>query len=485
MMKGRPRQERVLPPSKGRRISTVVVIVVFVSVLLISPDAPTVSEVRSSTSVIDSSRASEPVAALDALPQQPPAQPESDAEPLSAEVVVDRPASLQEVASDAAREEGDVVVKQEPLTEAVKEEADEEVVREEQTQQGTAPPLEDKTAEPPAGDAEQHMLSEPVENYVAPAGDYIKNEFTEGREASKLTEDVKQAEESKSAEEQKPVLVERNDGETPAERQEEDKSEVKNAPQVDAASGGAERAAAMEGDAPPPALEDASRSICLKHIVYDKPVKTGSTAVRKALMRYFDGRGEKYFDCSFASCTQTAKDVCADRMQKMNLMDHMVGDEDVVNCLGRMGYYKVTSVREPLERWESSFLYNRGKKTSHYGIPYEASYEEFMSKYPACSLFDYYDGLGKRCEMSPISLEERIRRIVERYDEIIDLYHDDVQGQLHKRLQEHLSEQNKSSRPDHDFRVTFDRTRLENETRLYNALRQRQKELLDREPELC
>lgn len=463
-------------------MSTVVIIVVFLSILLISPDPPAITDVKSfSTSITGSSQAAQPVAAPDALPQQPSAERLSDADPLPGGVVAERLASA---ASRAGSEEGQAVGK-EGQVEAFKEEIRNEFVREKQAQQETRAAPEGKAAEPPAGDAEQKKLSERAQTDVAPAGDYVKNEFTEGREEAKPVEEIRQAKESKPVENQKLAPVERNDGDTPAERRVGHKEEVNNTPQVDGSPGGAETAAATEGIAPPSAPVDASRKACLKHIVYDKPVKTGSTAVTKALKNYLDLRGEKYFDCSFGSCTQAAKDLCAERMEKIHIVDHMVGDEDAVNCLGRMGYYKLTSVREPLERWESSFLYNRGKKASHYGINYEASYEEFMSKYPACSLFDYYDGLGKRCEMAPISLEERIRRIVDRYDEIIDLYHDDVQGQLHKRLREDLSEENKSSRPDHDFRVTIDRARLGNETRLYNALKQRQKELLDREPELC
>ncbi|CDF33015.1 unnamed protein product [Chondrus crispus] len=230
---------------------------------------------------------------------------------------------------------------------------------------------------------------------------------------------------------------------------------------------------------------DGSSAACLRHIVYDKPVKTGSTAVTKALKKYLNVRGAQYLKCTFQNCTEAAREVCAGEREKVNFVEHLTGDADTMGCLGRSGYYRVTSIREPLERWESAFLYNRGKKATHYGIHYEASYEEFMSKYPACSLFDYYDGLGKRCEVSTLPLEERIARIVERYDEVMDLYQDEVLGQLHRRLEDDLREENKSSRPPHDFRVPIDLGRLQNETRLYEALRQRQKELVGKERRLC
>lgn len=232
-----------------------------------------------------------------------------------------------------------------------------------------------------------------------------------------------------------------------------------------------------------PATADAPA--CLQHIIYDKPVKTGSTAVTVALQDYLTRRGEEFVDCTFESCGKAAREVCDGKRAKTHFVEHISPEDGLLDCLSRLGYYRVTSVREPLDRWESAFLYNRKQKATHYGIAFNESYARFMELYPDCSLFDYYDGLGKSCEAAKIGVEERVHRIVNRYEEIIDLYHDEEKGQLHRLLANGLNEENRSPRPNGEFRQWFDKKRLDPEIRLYNAFKARQRELVGKEPKLC
>lgn len=220
---------------------------------------------------------------------------------------------------------------------------------------------------------------------------------------------------------------------------------------------------------------------CLEWIVYDKPVKTGSTAVKDGLVTYFATRGMEYVQCQYQTCNDAAVRILLGEDAPRSLVGHQIGDDILINALGRAGFYKVTSIREPKSRWESAFRFNRAVGGTHYGIGNDVKYAEFMERMPACSLYDYYDNLGNECGAD---LEKRIERIVKRYDEIIDLY-DTAVGQLHKRLLPNLKISNKSPVMASEEREPFDEERLKNETLLYKALRQRRLELAGREPALC
>lgn len=219
---------------------------------------------------------------------------------------------------------------------------------------------------------------------------------------------------------------------------------------------------------------------CVEYIVYDKPVKTGSTAVRDALLSYFATRGAEYVACTFENCNAAAERILSGSEPKRNLVEHLLGQDGLVERLGEYGYYKATSIRDPKSRWESAFRYNRAKKARHYGIGPDVSYEEFMARMPPCSLYDFYDHQGGACGDK---LEERIKKIVYRYHEIIDLYDEKPAGQLHMRLMPYLAVSNKS--PETMSDGGFDESRLENETKLYNALKKRRLELHGHEPVLC
>lgn len=219
---------------------------------------------------------------------------------------------------------------------------------------------------------------------------------------------------------------------------------------------------------------------CRELIVYDKPVKTGSTAVRDALVKYLEKRGAEWVECTFDACNAAAEKMVAGETGKKNLVEHMQGADGVIERLGAVGYYKVTSIRDPRSRWESAYRYNKAQKARHYGIEPDVSYAEFMRRMPPCSLYDFYDKLGGGCEGD---LDGRIAKIVKRYDEVIDLYEEEVKGQLHVRLAPFISVSNKS--PEYSSDGEFDEGRLVNETRLYEALKRRRLELFGKEPPLC
>lgn len=235
-----------------------------------------------------------------------------------------------------------------------------------------------------------------------------------------------------------------------------------------------------EGD-----LVDKNVADCLKWVIYDKPVKTGSTAVTVALQGYLREKGQGFVECTFETCGKAGREVCQGKRDKIHFVEHISPEKGLMDCLKGLGYYRVTSIRDPLDRWESAFLYNRKKKASHYGIDWNVTYSTFMRLYPDCSLYDYYDGLGKRCEDSPIPIQARIDNIISQYEEIIDLYSDDLRGQLRLLLDKDLKEENKSPRPDGDFREDFDHARLDPEIRLYNAFKEKQRQLVGKEPQIC
>lgn len=234
-------------------------------------------------------------------------------------------------------------------------------------------------------------------------------------------------------------------------------------------------------------IGEMDREECFDFVVYDKPMKTGSTAITQGLKRVLEKRGRRSAVCKRGECLELAEGICHGEVERVDLVQHMDGKDGVLECLKERGYYVVTSIREPFARWESAFLYNREMKGNHYGISWRVGYGEFMRRMPGCALLGYYDGLGKRCE-GEVSVEERVRRIVGRYDEVIDLDEEAGQGGgvVERLIRPFLKVRNRSRRPEQGFRERFDRRRLENETVLYEALRRRRKELLNGEAKrLC
>lgn len=218
---------------------------------------------------------------------------------------------------------------------------------------------------------------------------------------------------------------------------------------------------------------------CVQFVVYDKPVKTGSTAITQALKRVLGERGGRTAVCKRAECLKIAEGICAGKRGQVNLVQHMEGKDGVLECLrDSHGYYVATSIREPFARWESAFWYNKRQKATHFGISWEVGYEEFMRRLPACSMLAYFDGLDKWCG-GEVSVDERVKKIVKRYDEIIDLF-DEPRGMLEMVMRPYLGRKNESPRPGGWFRGAFDRRRLENETVLYEAMKKQRGELLRR-----
>lgn len=192
---------------------------------------------------------------------------------------------------------------------------------------------------------------------------------------------------------------------------------------------------------------------CSRLIVYDKPFKTGSTAVSCATRRYLAKRGVRHWKCGRKECLDLGERICNGDIAERSLLGHFLDLSSVGNgshsirtmeCLKERGFYAVTSVREPKGRWRSMFLFNKQMKGTHYGISYKESYRRFLSKMPQCVLLDFYDGEGKECDGR---VEERTRKIAGRFDEVIDLF-DEVNGggELRRRIAEHLVEENVSNR---------------------------------------
>lgn len=218
---------------------------------------------------------------------------------------------------------------------------------------------------------------------------------------------------------------------------------------------------------------DASES-CLPHIVFDKPVKTGSTAVTFAIRSYIQTRNEPDRKCTKQGCIDYAEQLCNGTYPEkdmFSLIGHLKGtDGRVTRCLREKGYYSVTSIRDPVARWTSAFLFNRHLKSNHYGIPHTLSFSDFMDLLPRCMLYHYYDNLGGECNATS-SVQERLENIVARHDEVIDLYDEPV-GVLHKRIARYVNDENVSSKPKDEFREPFNKHVLDEEYMLYNRLRE-------------
>lgn len=219
---------------------------------------------------------------------------------------------------------------------------------------------------------------------------------------------------------------------------------------------------------------------CLPYIFYDKPIKTGSTAVTFAVRSYILSRGGKHRRCSYEVCTPRAEEVCKGTGTFEHLIGHVKGREGLVECMKTRGYYAMTSVRDPLERWRSAFSFNKMMKGTHYGIPWEDDFAAFMEKYPDCTLYHYYDQLGLICDKAKVEWQERLRRIVTRYDEVVDLYDkdEDKGGILYQKVRKYIAKANVSKKTKEEA-DDFDRSRLVPEQALYDALRAKRLEKPD------
>lgn len=235
---------------------------------------------------------------------------------------------------------------------------------------------------------------------------------------------------------------------------------------------------AEEDDKKEGAVVEEEEARCLPMIFYDKPMKTGSTAVTSAVEVLLNMHNEKSLVCKLTACGEYAVKLCANERPKIHLIDHIAANVSTALCLKNMGYYSVTSVRDPTSRWNSAYLFNQGKKGNHYGISYKESYEEFMRRIPNCSLLKYYDrGAGVcRGDVNSPEFQKRIADILQRFDEILDLYGDPITD-LHKRLVPFLAKENVSKRPKKISLGTIPKDRIAYEQALYDALVKRRFEL--------
>ncbi|CDF33022.1 unnamed protein product [Chondrus crispus] len=245
-----------------------------------------------------------------------------------------------------------------------------------------------------------------------------------------------------------------------------------------------ERDAAREAARPSPVpLADRvpDREGCLPWIFYDKPIKTGSTAVTYAIREYVMARGQRHRRCSRDSCTPRAEAACNGTGDPEHLIGHVRVRDGLVECLKGKEFYAATSIRDPLERWRSAFKFNRMMKGHHNGIMYTETFDTFMKLYPDCQMYQYYDQMSSECDNAPVPWRERLERIKDRYDEVIDLYDDneELEGVLFKKIKGYMEKENVSKQSKEVITDKFDRSRLEPEQALYDALKAKRKEKPD------
>jgi len=212
---------------------------------------------------------------------------------------------------------------------------------------------------------------------------------------------------------------------------------------------------------------------CQPFILYDKPQKTGSTTITVALGDYLRSFGEKDFECIFKSCLAKANEIIEGTAPPVHLLGHIILPVYSYYRLKAKGYYTLTSIREPSERWRSAYYYNKGIKTGHYGIPQNSTYEYFMAEYPDCALLQYYDGMDKHCgdrEGIKEEVSERIKKIVEKFDEIIDLTAEPM-GPMYRKLKTFLKFRNVKGGKVSTVHQRPEKDRMVHERKLYEALR--------------
>lgn len=222
------------------------------------------------------------------------------------------------------------------------------------------------------------------------------------------------------------------------------------------------------------------RHKCLPHILYDKPVKTGSTAVTYAIREYLESRGARDRKCKTVDCIRRAEEMCNSTTPAKG-MHSIIGhfkatDGNIIQCLRKKGFYSVTSIREPASRWASAWKFNRVRQGSHYGIPWNLTFVEFKKRLPPCILYHYYDGLGGECD-APSSVQARLENIVARHDEVVDLYDEPI-GVLHKKIAKFVNRENESGSPDERYSETRDKE-MKEEYMLYDRLRKLRLKLPD------
>lgn len=210
---------------------------------------------------------------------------------------------------------------------------------------------------------------------------------------------------------------------------------------------------------------------CLPYIFYDKPVKTGSTAITDAIRDYIMDTKSINQPCSYNSCGARAESVCNQTLQPMHLIGHVNLRTGLTECLIERGYYAVTSVRKPIERWKSAFLFNRQMKGRQYGISWSEGFATFVDHFPDCVLYNYYDGMSVRCTSGELPWEERLKRIVGRFDEVVDVFQTGRDGVLGSRIRKFIKMRNISKREEHGEEFgAYDVSKLVPENALYHEL---------------
>lgn len=209
---------------------------------------------------------------------------------------------------------------------------------------------------------------------------------------------------------------------------------------------------------------------CLQYILYDRPPRTSGDLYMVAMKKYLRTFEVIGGNCKHPYCRQRVRDTCKNHRPIAHIYGALPGQQGLVECMRDRGYYIVTSIRPPRERWDMQYLYGVLKWTT--GTPVNtspAAYASFMAHYPDCQLLNYYDGEGVDCDSDKI-VDDRIARIVKRYDEVI-VHDNEPVGILEQRLQKYL-ESPKLEVPSINMEgFSPDVSRLRSETKLYLALK--------------
>lgn len=214
---------------------------------------------------------------------------------------------------------------------------------------------------------------------------------------------------------------------------------------------------------PPP---DPSRK-CLHRIVYDTPKHEAPLV--KPLDEYISSFNGALRHCEFPNCERELNSICNATDIQDSYYGQLSASVDVIHCVRQMGYYVITSIRHPLERWFEVFGAEQQHHLATYGTPYERSMQDFITTFPDCSLLHYYDARGAHCA-DDTDVEERILAIVERFDEVVDLSSaDGGDGLLAKRLK--VDDIRGSTGIIVRSRGFMEMGRLRNEMKLYEALK--------------
>lgn len=182
---------------------------------------------------------------------------------------------------------------------------------------------------------------------------------------------------------------------------------------------------------PPPAAHSPpplrSTSACKFPLVYNKPHKTGSTTVQRALSRWANDTNRTFLACSAyidKASFQLRECLTPDPTGCAIVATHLVLDPATKALLTqRIGVFKLlTSTRRPRNRILSAFLQQHTTTAGKLGENYVVLLREFLDSFNPWTLYTYHTGVY-RDAACPLTEEGRhaVVQLAKTFDVVVDV----------------------------------------------------------------